>query len=520
MGAISNNILTITEPTIILDAFDIVDVQSGNTGSESNTNEPANADRDKKQDNASKLAGGSYPAVRVNGYDFNKDHVVYFSMNLTGFLPVATVVISDNKGLFNGGQYPKDGDVLSLYIRSSDEEIYKPIRMDFDILNVDAPPVDAYSQSAPGDRESNPNVTPITFTFECRIKIPGLYKDVCKSYPTGTLFSHLEEITNELKIGFASNVDDTADEMTRVCAYDSRLKFMKEQILSAYKSDNHFFSAHIDPYYYLNLVDLNNQLKYDEELEDTLTAMSMDLTGEAEMGGEQNQGESKLYLTNISKGHVNTDKYILAYSIQNNAAQVTQKNGYKRVMKYYDVATKEYLTFDIEPLTSENLPQGMAPLKGRSDEERYLDEVKYKYVGKQSVNVHENFLFAQIHNYQNNVELEKMYLTVELEKANMSLYKYQKIPIIIYDNSALKNEAKIQKEKKTEDLSGSNGDVDGSSIKGEKADSISDQYGAPKLDKYLTGIYVIGGIEYEYRTGYKAIKQKLKLYRREWPYPV
>jgi hypothetical protein len=270
----------------------------------------------------------------------------------------------------------------------------------------------------------------------------------------------------------------------------------------------------------LNLVDLNNQLKYDEELEDTLTSMTIDLTEDANYSSEQNQGESKLYLTNVSKGHVGTDKYILAYSLQNNAAEVTQKNGYKRVMKYYDAATKEYLTFDVEPLTSENLPQGMSPLKGRSDEDRYTDEIKYKYVGKQSANVHANYLFAQIHNYQNIEELEKMYLTVELEKANMSLYKFQKIPIIIYDNSLMKTEARTQKEKKTEDLSGSNGDVDGSSIKSENADNITDQYGAPKLDKYLTGIYVIVGIEYEYRQGYKGIKQKLKLYRREWPYPV
>jgi hypothetical protein len=84
----------------------------------------------------------------------------------------------------------------------------------------------------------------------------------------------------------------------------------------------------------------------------------------------------------------------------------------------------------------------------------------------------------------------------------------------------MKNESKKQKEKKTEDLSGSTGDVDGTSIKSEKSDNITDQYGAPQLDKYLTGIYVIAGIEYEYKTGYKAIKQKLKLYRREWPNPI
>lgn len=515
MGAISNNILTITEPSIELESFEIVDIESGNEGSDG----PGGEDRQTKKDNLSKFTGGTYPAIRVNGYDFNRENILAFELRLSGIVPRMSVSVNDSKGLFNNGQYPKDGDTLSLYIRSNDEEIYKPIRIDFDIVELDAPPLDKISQASPGDRDTNPNVSLAIYTFECRMKIPGLFKDICKSY-NNTMFSTLEEISTELKLGFASNVDDTSDTMPRICAYDSRINFIKEQMLTAYKTDNHFFLCHIDPYYYLNLVDINNQLKYDEDMEDSLAGFAMDLTDDANYGGESNVGESKLYLTNLSKNHSNTDKFIKAYSLKNNSATVTSINGYKRNMKYYDQATKEYLEFIVEPLTSENLPQGLAPLKGRNDEDRYNDEVKVKYVGKQSSNVHENFLFSQVHNFQNITELEKLYLEVELEKANLGLYRYQKIPILIYNDNISRTENKRQKEERAENESGANGDVEGSAIKSENADNTSDQYGAPQLDKYLTGSYVIADITYEYDKSMLAIKQRLKLYRREWPNPI
>ena len=239
--------------------------------------------------------------------------------------------------------------------------------------------------------------------------------------------------------------------MTRILAYDSRIRLINEQLVSAYKDESSFFAAYIDPYYYLNLVDLNNQLKYDEELEDTLAGFTIDLTGNKSYAVEDgNVGEGKLYLTNLQKNHTNTDKFITAYSLQNNAADVTQDNGYSRTVQYYDYNTREYLQFQVEPITSENLPEGLAPLKGRSDEERYLQEKKYLYAGKQSANVHENFLYAQVHNYQNVSELEKLFLTVVLEKANMSLYRFQRIPIIIYDNSVKQTSTKKIKEQKTD----------------------------------------------------------------------
>ena len=510
MGAVTNNILTITESTIELDPFDIPDVETGNE---------EGGDRNKKNHKLSKVAGGLYPAIRINEYDFNQNDIRFFSLKIGGFLPELRVSVEDSRGIFNLSSYPKDGDVLMLYIRSTDEEIYKPIRMDFDIINVDAPPVTNQSQGAPAENQSNPALSPVIYTFECRVKIPGLFTEICKGFEENTWFNHLEEISSDLKIGFASNVDDTSDSMQRICAFDSRGKFIRDHTQSCYKSDGHFFTSYIDPYYYMNLVDLNNQFQYDPNLEDSLVSLMNDFT-DGIKNDEPAISETKLYLTNLEKGAAGTDKYILAYSLANNAAEVTLVNGYKRTVQYYDDSAKKYLSFEVDPLTSENLPPDLYPLRGRNDEDRYKTEVKYKYLGKQSFNenegnVHDNFLYSQIHNYQNHRELDKLYLEVELQKANMSLYCCQKVPIMIYETDAKRTDAMKKKEEKQV-----NAGVEPVNKQGEKGDAIKEMYGAPKVNEFLTGIYVIGAIEYTYTSGAAAIKQKIKLIRREWALPT
>lgn len=507
MGVLSNNILTIIEPTIELDAFEIPDIESGNIDGDNAS------DRNKKGPNVSKIAGGNFPSVRINEYDFNQNDILFFNLIIgESFLPELRVSVEDSKGVFSLSQYPKDGDVLSLYIRSTDEEVYKPIRMDFDIINVDAPPVNNQSQAAPPDNDVDPAVDPIIFTFECRVKIPGLFKEVCQSYNNDTSFNHLLNVADELNIGFASNITDTSDEMNRIIAYDTLYRFINNTTKTSYKTDNHFFTSYIDPYYYLNFVDVNNQLKYDNQLEETLVSLIDSLD---ELGTDtdvETIGEGKLFLTNLDKGVTGTSRYINAYSLQGSPAEVTLQNGYKRVLQYYDSNDKEYRQFDINPLISENLPDDLYPLRGRQDEQRFKEEIKYKYMGKQSSNTHENYHFAKLHNRQNIVELNKMYMRVELETANMSLYTMQKIPLIIYET----NEKRINALNQREDKNRDNGTPRANDVS-DIADNNTVNYGAPKLNQFLTGTYVIGSIEYIYTRGMSSIKQNLKMLRREWP---
>ena len=70
MSATEFNILTITEPAIELEPFEIADSESDPEAT------------DKNLDKSSKIMGDSYPAIRVNGYDFNKGDISNFTLDL------------------------------------------------------------------------------------------------------------------------------------------------------------------------------------------------------------------------------------------------------------------------------------------------------------------------------------------------------------------------------------------------------------------------------------------------------
>ena len=185
------------------------------------------------------------------------------------------------------------------------------------------------------------------------------------------------------------------------------------------------------------------------------------------------------------------------------------------VIQYYDDVDKEYRSFIVEPLTTDSLPPDQAPLKGKYDEEgkkMYKEQQKFLYVGKQGKNVHDSYYYAHILNDKNKKELEKMYLEVELETANMALYRYQIIPIVMFEQSTQMAEIQEQKEIKAEQAGGAMKDK-----QGEKGDVSKAGPFKKKIDEKLTGIYTIARINYTYNEEEGRIKQKIALYRREWP---
>ena len=108
MSATEFNILTITEPAIELEPFEIADSES----------DPEDGEGPKNLPESSTFMGDTYPAIRVNSYDFNKQDIAYFELELNDFIPRLRVTVEDNNGLFTVNSYPKDGDCLILIIKS------------------------------------------------------------------------------------------------------------------------------------------------------------------------------------------------------------------------------------------------------------------------------------------------------------------------------------------------------------------------------------------------------------------
>ena len=491
--ALDSHIFTIVEPKIKLDSM----------------NTPNLAERE-SGDAVSSFQGGVAPYIKINNYTFQPDAIDSFILDLNGKYPEVRAKILDSQNVFTVDQFPRDGDILSLRIELDKSGTYKDIRMDFTILEFRGTP------STSLDKKSGAS----SYSVRAIAKIPGMYTDECKSYGSNNSLEHVKLIAGDLKLGVSTNVNSTSDEMTRFCAYQTKLEFLENTVMYSYVSDNSFQTFSIDPYYYISFVDLQRVFNApnDIELGDFITGQMFNERGIDPTTGA---GEEKtpLILTNHHnmKGS-NTE--ILRYNLVNNSTKIALENGYKRKMQYFDQGVFEegLIEFDIESMVSDNMSDREEALKGRrnSEVDEYGTHIKQKYVGIQNTNSHLNYNYAAINNIQNMVELDKLYLEVELSTVNPAIYKYMKLPVSIYNyghTNAVVSTNLSKEIKKAEFELKSEEDNFGKDTETDEKDNMPPKF---TLDEFLTAHYVVMGIKYKYlpKTGYTQV---LKLARREWP---
>jgi len=449
----------------------------------------------------SNTVGVNEPYVIVNGYSFSSSAITSFKLNCSGTIPTLNLTVIDTRDNFSTDSFPRDGDVLTFLLSSKNESTFKSIHMDFDILKV---------SNIPTNEESNTK-----YSFTCKAKVPFLDSEECRYYEYGNSLSHLEEEAKYLGLGLVTNVDVTNDDQTRIQPYISHSKFIENIVESSYISDDAFQLWFIDQYYYLNFIDLNRifnakNMMDVEDSQESLISFATSLSKDIGETDDADNIKSKLFISNHFR-FKGLNNYINTYSLENNSASVVSSHGHFRDVQLYDNVLEEINEFTLDPLTSKNLLDSEEPLRGRRDEDRYLGQIKHKYVGRQDAgeegigNVHQNHSYSKIHNFRNNLEASKMKLIVTLASFNPSLYKYQKVPVIIY---AYTNERKAAEDIKTQEAEKLGFNERQFKNNGENEQS--------RTDSFLTGNYIIENIDYSYSKA-KGLIQTITLIRREWP---
>lgn len=467
-------------------------------------------DEEKGGDKQSKTIASVAPMIQINGYTFQDVDIDDFTMNMSGILPKISVSLYDRKNAFGTDFQPRDGDCVTLFINSKNVDTFKAIHMDFEITDI--------STEAPTEDDvPTINVSGIA-------KIPRFFAEVCRDFPAGTSLDHLELIARDLKLGLATNIDATDDSQIRVQAFTPTSSFIEDIVDMSYVNDNSFQRYHIDQFYYLNFIELNKIFNSENssiaDLQESLASLPVS-TGESGNTDETVDNiPAKLVLTNNTNVR-GSNSYIHEYKLINNANGVSLTHGYERNVSYYDnnSTDEKLLEFNIQPQVSENLRDIDEPLKGRRGEDTYQEQVKYKYMGRMNAgedglgNVHPNALYTQLNNVQNNAELEKMKLKVTLESFNPSIYKYQKIPILIYQYAP----EKIEAMKGIKDARKEAG-LDNEPLPGTDSTEpmTTDEKPNQMLDNFLSGYYVIENINYEFDQD-SGLVQHVTLLRREWP---
>jgi hypothetical protein len=479
-GANNSEILTIKEPAIELDEL---------TMPLDNPAPPAQIpDR-------TKTAGSAAPVIKINTYKLVPDSIIKFSMTSAGFIPTIKITFVDNTKQF-GGDFPKDGDLLEVYIRSSNDAKFKKLRINFDITSITSKPFQGM----------------ISYSLSGIMRIPDMFSEQQISLPEDSSYNHLLEICELLKLGFASNETKTDDDMPRFNPNNTMKDFLTKTLETCYKDEDSFFTSYIDLFYYLCFVNVNTLFSLNEEFEDstidTVSSLIQDKDGDSAQEGQ----DTKLFFTNHPK-YVETSSYITDYRLFNNAGDIWMSNGYKRYSQYMDMDSFEFQSFFVDPFTTTGSENDFVILKGKQGDNSYEKQNKYAYLGRMystenEGNLHPNYHYSKILNHQNNQELNKMGLTIVLNQVSSNIYRYKRIPLAIFERGGnMINNQNMQTR-----------DEDRGTVAEQSPDDTYARTESWLKNNFLSGWYVVRDYSINYSKA--GITQTVNLIRREWPTPT
>lgn len=481
-------IRSIMDPTIQLDTIDILDTDTGTyTG----------ADAKEQTHKQTGDLSVRYPYITINGYVFQAEEILNMEIDSTGFIPTINLeVFMSGSGVFVGQAMPKDGDIISVFVRSRND-VFKPLRNDYIITNVDTMGGDVNGRA-------------MTISFTGTLFVPGLYDEDIRSFE-GTSFDAMQKIATDLKLGFATNESSTADDQIWLCPNENYEEWIKHIKGSMWKDDSSYYIIFIDIYYNLNLINVNNQFSGGYEIDtavlDLISRPSvMNSTGEA----IEFQKEAEKVFSNVEtfKGGVS---YIKEYQVTNNSSRISKNNGYKTIVTIFDMNSQSPWEFDIDPINTEGSGEDKLILKGRSNPtgntpnaDFWKTQVKRRYLGiqytKPEHNVHDKYLYAKLFNDRNNLELDKLFITIMTEGINFNVYRGERTPAFFMNQNDPQQQQFNRGDNETLQLE----DMD------------------PTVNNFYTGYYMLSGYILKYgktEEGVRRFNSEYVLKRREWPVP-
>ena len=299
--------------------------------------------------------------------------------------------------------------------------------------------------------------------------------------------------------------------MTWTNPNDTTESWVQDIVANSYLNDETFFTSYIDPYYYLTFVDINRLFSQEGAIEASQTFSQN--AGDS-YGAEGADGEEKdfpNYLSNMIQMQGGA-RYLSKHQMVNKSGEISKANGYKRYTQYWDLNAKIWVSEFVDPLTNDT--PGMIPAtKGRiidgEVEGPRNDQVKYKYLGTQGDNVHPEYQYSTVLNYQNITEINKIGMVVELDTVNPALVRYSRIYCQILEyGSPVQNTLLAPN---TDEIEGEQAPQ----TRPESPESNDAQSENGVVNEYLTGFYVIAGVEWLF-TKPGPLRMKLKLQRREF----
>lgn len=411
-------------------------------------------DQDSGNDNQQvKTTGIVAPLIKLNNTVIPFDQVTQFELGCENFLPTLFVSINDKFNLAKSLDQPKGDNIIQIQILPPFDNAYKKINMNFFISNIDMSGDNIYINGI--------------------YKVPELYNSRLQCFGELTTYEYIEQISNETKLGFATNISGVEDKRFIYCNNINYIESIERETQFGGSSEI-ILQSWIDYWNYINLADIFERYNSkDENLKVWISTSSLQDTTSTTINEPQ---EMPAQITN-NPALSNSQLYCKDYSVVNNTG-VSAMEGTDRVLSIYDNNTTE---------VSETLLQD-----GDISNDLFT---KYLYLGE---------LYSE-HNYLLSKECNRMYkekltsqaIVVNLSSPLLGLMRGHKVNFLWYDNNDLTSSLKTDIE--------SNLPVEQTEY---SADSLS-------INKQVSGQYLIykTKIMFDRYSGADAWKYQLTLIR-------
>lgn len=501
--------------------------------------------------------GTTFPIIRINDHYFQEQEIIFFSMEtgmtknyfdyqlyqipLSGFLPTMKLIITtSNPGMLKQ-DHVKQGDRCAVFF-SSNHGMVKSMRCDFRITNVVTNTIDQ-------NRPSRYNTQIITG----ELYIPDLRNEEIRYNFNGSSRDAMMDIAKRLRLSFFFCDPDDTDDVMVWCNCKTPEMFIHDLTTHAWKNADSFFESWIDPRYGLSFQNINRLLGesgFDEPIDVTLMVNTFlnnrSSDGKAaEMSAKEKKQPQAKILTNIPSDIESSTVYkVNSWRLINNAQEIQDFIGLNCKQQYssvnpglrdnennknvsYSVDFSLCLNrtkFDPSKPADNNFYVLLGPGRNKTyanaddmmntNETQSSNKVDPELITNQqsdgdaeqllatdgnmlsSGNTHKFYEVAYEHNMRNVLQLQKQLIQVELNGANLTIVRGEKLPMMLMDLNK----------------------VDSALRSGTTRTVVQEL-----LYEAESGWFIIDGIEWIYDPTHDDTgtcwRTKVNLTRREWPIP-
>ena len=517
--------------------------------------------------------GTTYPIIRINDHYFTQEEIQLFSMEcgyykdyteyakykmpITGFLPTMRLIVRTQNPDLLKTNHIKQGDRCAVFF-SAAHQLIKSMRCDFRITSA-----------VSDDMDQNRFTYYTTYIIKGELYIPDLRNEELRYNFNGSSRDAMMDIAKRLRLSFFfCDPEDTAEDVMVWCNCKTPELFIHDLTTHAWKNSQSFFESWIDPRYGLSFQNINHLLGesgLDEPIDATLwiNAFVNHRNYISESEREKIDAAQGKILTNINVDpeaatvfHINSWKYL------NKAQEIQDFMGLNCKMQYESVnpglmtsedENSESTSYSVEysmcinrdkfdPTKTDNdfyVLLGPARNMTYAESDSTMNVSETESSNKQdpeqltneqsdgdaetiletdgnmmtSGNTHKFYDVAYEHNMRNLLQLQKQHIHVQLNGANISIVRGEKIPVLLAD---------IDKAHSL--LYGNNADNFQQAGEDGKMVTINRETLSNIIYEAESGWYIIDGIEWVY-DGHTTNTMgtnwctNLKLTRREWPIP-